>query len=277
MPEMQIVSTETIQRRPKTARNPKGAGRKLGGHNQPGHHAGRPKGKLRKQLEEDTTQLRSSVWHSGRATIAVEQRHIDESLKASSSHCAIAEAIRDAIPWATYISIDLQSCRWTDSKRRIIYCFLTPHIAQELVINFDRGNLDKLVPITFSMRPCTITKSGARYARHTPDDDQLTDAKLKVADEQPHLPSASEEALAGNWKPKVSDLGTKGALISPPDQPELAEPKPKRKSRQPRQMISATKPDGSIPTTLGGALPPISILSNARGTRREFGLRQVRR
>jgi hypothetical protein len=257
------------------ATEPKRRGRKLGGKNRPGHKAGRPKGKLRKQLEEDTTQLRSSVWHSGRATISVEQKHIDESLKASSSHCAIAEAIRDAIPWATYISIDLQSCRWTDSKRGIRYFFLTPHIAQELVINFDQGNLDKLVPVTFSMRPCTITTAGARYARHTPDNEQLTDAKLKVAVEQPHIPSTSEETLAGNWKPQ--SLSEKGELIAPPDNPELAEPKPKRKSRQPRQRISATKPDGSIPTTLGGKLPPISILSNARGTRREFGLRQVRR
>jgi hypothetical protein len=274
MVELLAMEMPAIEPHPKTAINKKGAGRRLGGKNKPGHHAGRPKGKLRKQLEEDTTQLRSSVWHSGRATISVEQKHIDESLKASSSHCAIAEAIRDAIPWATYISIDLQSCRWTDSKRGIRYCFLTPHAAQELVINFDQGNLDKLVPITFSMKPCTITKSGARYARQTPDPEQLTDAKLKVAAEQPHIPSASEEALAENWKPQVSDLGTKGALISPPDQPELAEPKPKRK---PRQKISATKPDGSIPTTLGGKLPPVSILSNARGTRREFGLRQVRR
>jgi hypothetical protein len=37
-------------------------------------------------------------------------------------------------------------------------------------------------------------------------------------------------------------------------------------------MISATKLDGSIPTTLGGKLPPVSVLS-----RREFGLRALRR
>ena len=49
------------------------------------------------------------------------------------------------------------------------------------------------------------------------------------------------------------------------------EPK-QRKPRQPRAKISQTKLDGSIPTTLGGKLPPVSVLS-----RREFGLRALRR
>ena len=38
-----------------------------------------------------------------------------------------------------------------------------------------------------------------------------------------------------------------------------------------RAKVSATKPDGSIPTTLGGKLLPVSVLA-----RREFGLRALR-
>jgi hypothetical protein len=45
--------------------------------------------------------------------------------------------------------------------------------------------------------------------------------------------------------------------------------KPKRK---PRARISQTKPDGTIPVTLGGKLPPVSVLA-----RREFGLRCLRK
>jgi hypothetical protein len=48
--------------------------------------------------------------------------------------------------------------------------------------------------------------------------------------------------------------------------------RPKRKPRVARAKISATKPDGSVPVTLGGKLPPVSVL-----TRREFGLRALRR
>jgi hypothetical protein len=39
-----------------------------------------------------------------------------------------------------------------------------------------------------------------------------------------------------------------------------------------RAKVSATKPDGSIPTTFGGKLPPVSVLA-----RREFGLRPFTR
>ena len=48
----------------------------------------------------------------------------------------------------------------------------------------------------------------------------------------------------------------------------LASPPPKRKRRA--KVSTAAK--GSVPTTLGGKLPPVSILS-----RREFGLRVLRK
>ena len=66
-----------------------------------------------------------------------------------------------------------------------------------------------------------------------------------------------------------------GALIAPADNPELANepnPPPPKRKRVARAKISATKPDGSIPTTLGGKLPPVSVLA-----RREFGLRALHR
>jgi hypothetical protein len=50
-------------------------------------------------------------------------------------------------------------------------------------------------------------------------------------------------------------------------------PPPARKPRVARAKISATRPDGSIPVTLGGKLPPVSHLSS----RREWGLRALRR
>jgi hypothetical protein len=40
-------------------------------------------------------------------------------------------------------------------------------------------------------------------------------------------------------------------------------PAPKRKPRVARAKISATKPDGTVPTTLGGKLPPVSVSQGA--------------
>jgi hypothetical protein len=65
-------------------------GRKLGGKNKPGHHAGRP----RKEPEK----FHESIWENGRAEISVQDKHLAAAMRANSSHCAIAMAIADASP-----------------------------------------------------------------------------------------------------------------------------------------------------------------------------------
>ena len=115
--------------------------------------------------------------------------------------------------------------------------------------------------VPFRMKPAFVTRTGAKRT-HTPDPEQLKGTGLQVAEEQPHI-AAGEEHLAENWKPQSPDPWK--------DEAEL-KPKQKRRPRMPRAKISATKPDGSIPTTLGGKLPPVSVLA-----RREFGLRALRR
>jgi hypothetical protein len=159
------------------------------------------------------------------------------------------------------------------------YCFLTPAIAQHsVIIPFDQGDREACKPVTFRMKPAFITRMGAKR-NHTPGPEQLKGTGLKVAEEQPHIPSEREGALVENWKPQ-SPMGTGGALIAPaedsnseptPIEPE-PKPKQKRQPRMPRARISATKLDGSVPVTLGGKLPPVSVLA-----RREFGLRALRR
>jgi hypothetical protein len=217
---------------------------------------------------------RASIWEGGRAKISVLDKHFAEALAKNSSHCALAFAVRDAVPHARHISVDLQTIRWTDTERGVRYCFLTPAIAQQdVIIPFDQGERDKLKPVTFSMKPAFVTRTGKKRT-HTPDNDQLKDAKLKVAEEQPHLP-----VVSGRDNGAAPVEGPPEAVGNPPVRPLVPyagkEPPKKRgpyKPRQPRAMISATKPDGTIPTTLGGKLPPVSVLA-----RREFGLRAVRR
>lgn len=221
---------ETIEQ-PTMIAPPKRRGRKPGSRNEPGHHAGRPRKNLREEFAP-------SVWEHGRCEISVLQKHIDEALRANSSHCAIAFAIRDAIPDATFIAVDLQTIRWSNPKRGVRYCFLTPTIAQhDVIIPFDQG--EECKPVTFKMKPAFITRIGEKR-NHTPEPDQLKGTGLKVAEE----PERRLIPYAGKEKPE-----------------------PRK-----RRAISATKPDGSIPVTLGGKLPPVSVLA-----RREFGLRALRR
>jgi hypothetical protein len=163
-------------------------GRKLGGHNKPGHRAGRP----RKPPEV----FAPSVWEHGRCEIPVLQKHLDEAMRANSSHCAIAMAIADAIPGARHIGVDLQTIRWSLPRRGVRYVFLTPHVAQQdVIIPFDQG--EECHPVTFKMRPAWITRIGAKR-NHTPEPEQLKGTGLKVSEDQPHLPAenrASPEAV----------------------------------------------------------------------------------
>ena len=263
---------------------PKKRGRKLGSRNREGHHAGRPKGsfgKLKKELLESTERLQSNVWHGGRAEITVAQKYIDAAMERNSSHCATADAIKEQVPEARHISVDLQTIRWTDRTKGLRYVFLTPHAIQtNIIIPFDQGLREDCKPATVRMKPAYVCKSGKKR-RHTPDNDQLKDLGLKVAKDQPHIPtespsdpappaSGAEKDLADRWKPRSRDPSSGGALIAPPDDPEPPPPNP-RKPRVARAKVS-TAHKGTIPVTLGGKLPPVSVLS-----RREFGLRALRR
>jgi hypothetical protein len=117
-----------------------------------GHRAGRP----RKPREE----FAPSVWEHGRAVVEVKQHHIDASLQRSSSHCAFAAALKEAIPHARFISIDLQSCGWTNPIKGVRYVVLTPHAVRDLILAFDQGEREKLHPFTVRLKPSFITRPG---------------------------------------------------------------------------------------------------------------------
>jgi hypothetical protein len=276
----------------------KGRGRPSGTRNRAGHHAGRPKGSKTKPKEP----LPPSIWEAGRAEISVLDRHFDEAMEKNSSHCAIAFAIRDAVPYARHIAVDLQTIRWTDPRpgRNIRYVFLTPAVAQHnVIIPFDQGDREGCKPVTFRMKPAFVTKAGKKR-RHTPDPEQLTDVGLRVSPHQPHIPapevpeSRSEEGPPAPEGVEQPDIRIASGSAAPDAEKDLAEvmredvpviakrdaalgkaikpvPAPKRKPRVARAKVSAAT-RGVVPVTLGGKLPPVSVLA-----RREFGLRALRR
>jgi hypothetical protein len=93
-------------------------GRPKGTKNREGHRAGRP----RKPAE----QFAPSVWERGKRVIRVEAEHIARAVERSSSACAIADALKQQIPNARHVAVDLQCIRWTDCVRKIRYIALTP-------------------------------------------------------------------------------------------------------------------------------------------------------
>jgi hypothetical protein len=86
--------------------------------------------------------------------IPVSSKIIAEAVKRDSHHCMFADAIKKRIPKAQFISVDLQSIRFTDPDTKTRYKYFTPVPAQVALVKFDQGD---------SVRPLTITlKDGVK-------------------------------------------------------------------------------------------------------------------
>jgi hypothetical protein len=152
--------------------------------------------------------------------------------------------------------------RFTDPRKKLRYTFLSPHLARDVIVNFDQGLRELLVPCRFSAKPAIVAQSGKKRA--TPTKEQLKGSGLRVAAEQPHVPA--------NWQER--HLAASAAIVMGSHAGEVAQaeaPRPRRLRRQPRALVAQAR-NGEVPVQLGGRPPPVSILS-----RREFGLRALRR
>jgi hypothetical protein len=108
--------------------------------------------------------------HAPQVTVRVDKPTIAASMKADSSHCMIAEAIRLSVPKAANISVDLQTIRFTDRDKGARYTYLTPRIVQLALVSFDMGSRPD--PFQFQLRSGQVTRSGSKIPakpRHQPD------------------------------------------------------------------------------------------------------------
>lgn len=83
--------------------------------------------------------------------IHISQELIDTAVRRDSRHCMIADGIKEAIPGAQYILVDLQSIRYSMPGEQKRYLHLTPLKAQRALIEFDRGK--KVKPFSFTLPP----------------------------------------------------------------------------------------------------------------------------
>ena len=82
--------------------------------------------------------------------IHVDDEHIANAQRKNSHRCMIADALRSAIPEAKFISVDLQSIRFSLLEEKTRYFYFTPTIAQHALLQFDKGK--KLRGFDFTMR-----------------------------------------------------------------------------------------------------------------------------
>jgi hypothetical protein len=95
---------------------------------------------------------------SPRLLVNVTAEQIEKSIKADSSHCMIAEAIKTAYPAAKSWLVDLQIIRFSDPKRGLCYVYLTPRLAQQSLIDFDQSA--RPAPFRFNLAGAHVIPMG---------------------------------------------------------------------------------------------------------------------
>jgi len=108
--------------------------------------------------------------------ITVPAEVIENSVREDSRLCMIANSIQGRLPWATHISVDVQSIRFNHRAERKRYVYLTPPEAQKALVLFDQGV--KVRPFSFHLRAADLrvhamrakfkkaTKPSRAYARN---------------------------------------------------------------------------------------------------------------
>lgn len=101
-----------------------------------------------------------------RVDVEVTKEIIEGSEQRSSSHCMLAEAVRRTYPGATSISVDLQTIRFSDSKKGYRFVYLTPRKCQVALVMFDRGLHSE--PFRFVLKGGQVAKMGHYESRPRP-------------------------------------------------------------------------------------------------------------
>lgn len=114
-----------------------------------------------------------------RLSVSITPEIIARSTRANSKTCMIAEGIRAAFPTAHTVSVDLQTCRFTDPKRGLRYVYLTPRIAQKALLEFDEGK-PPAEPFEVVLANAHVTRAKNRKQAAGSNLDQLANAPLFI-------------------------------------------------------------------------------------------------
>lgn len=78
----------------------------------------------------------------------------------------IAEAVKAAMPHARFVSVDLQTIRWSDPKKGLRYVALTPRVAQISLVEWDQGEIPS--PFNFQLRGAIVLQMQHRIKNGKP-------------------------------------------------------------------------------------------------------------
>lgn len=200
-----------------------------------------------------------------RVTIEVTEADIEQAVPKDSGHCAIADAIARQIPGAANVTVDLQTIRWSDRDKGKRYVYLTPRVAQILLLDFDRGDRDRCEPLTFRLiEPVQVVPIRGKNPETRNKEQAGRVAALRVKRD------AGEELTQAE---KIVLTRSDNRVARPPRPPRPTTPGP-RKVEFTAGKSADGDPAGAV-TVHGGREAPLAALAHGRGRRRVFGLKSA--
>lgn len=229
---------------------------------------------------------RINEFGSQRLTIPITQERIDESIRRSSAHCMLSEAIRDKYPQLRNVLSDLATIRYTDPKRQLRFIHLTPRNAQLALIDFDAGA--KIEPFTIVLEKQAVqvipivTRPRAMATEPETVIADLEQKSIEAAETAKTKTAIASQLAANGQRSKAAkdrlDAAKQEAIQASSKANTLADQlvaakTPKKKRNKARLVAGAGGSKREIPTIVGGSSPPIGNLARVRA----YGLRTMTR
>jgi hypothetical protein len=190
----------------------------------------------------------------------------------------IADALRDTLPDAKKISVDLQTIRFTEPSKGQRYTYLTPTIAQDYLVAFDQGL--PLEPFQFVLHaPVQVGYAGTRQRGESRAFEGMKDTKgtsipVKVGGEP--MPMAALYSGPGKAPAAVQEYLSKqneadAAETTTTDEPQNTEPITTTAPPEITTTDTARPDTESVQPVVGNV-----TLTIAKGNVRRYGMRQLR-
>lgn len=203
-----------------------------------------------------------------RRRIEVSGDHIRNAVPADSARCMGPDAIWAAIPTARNVSVDIRSCRWTDSETGIRWVYLTPNSLAGPLQEWDEGVIPQ--PFVFVLS----TGNGQEGGRSGLPRRRLVPAKAPDRRERPSTP-ARLQAVTQVVRDHIAEHG------EIPSARAVARKLGKTDDKQTRQDWDTLTAAGTLPSRVRdrpfeveGAIP---VRESLLGTDRVFGARVLSR
>jgi hypothetical protein len=202
-----------------------------------------------------------------RFQIEVTEADIEAAVPKDSGHCAISDAISRQIPGVTNVTTDLATIRWTDRAAGVRYTFLTPRVAQALLLDFDNGDREYCQPFTFRLdKPAHVTPIVANRGKVAQERKTASAARLAVIKER----EKAGDTLTSDERRIVKAAAVRAARPAPPERPTSGGPR----------KIEIVGPDehgdpAGAMTITGGQAMARGALAHGRGHIRQFGVKSA--